>query len=242
MAKSKDDSAGKTPEGNLSPDDNISSEELAQLLGETASTSFPSTPQPAAAQLPIEETMGSLNDEISLDELEALVGTSATASKSSPQPINDSISPEELAALQETNVEAFEKTPAKAKTTSPTPAATATKKAANSASGTSAATNTTAPSFSGLAPIEGDSYADLTDTGLNLLMDVPLRVSVELGRITMTIQQVIGLGRGSIIELERLAGEPVDILVNDKVIGHGEVVVVDEYFGVKITELIEPKG
>lgn len=81
-----------------------------------------------------------------------------------------------------------------------------------------------------------------TDNGLGLLLDVPLRVSIELGRVSMTLQQVLALGRGSIVELDRLAGEPVDILVNDKPIGRGEVVVVDEYFGVKITELIEPKG
>ena len=80
------------------------------------------------------------------------------------------------------------------------------------------------------------------DAGLGLLMDVPLCVSIELGRISMTLQQVLSLGRGSIVELERLAGEPVDILVNDKLIGRGEVVVIDEYFGVKISELIEPKG
>lgn len=81
-----------------------------------------------------------------------------------------------------------------------------------------------------------------SDNGLGLLLDVPLRVSIELGRVSMTLQQVLALGRGSIVELDRLAGEPVDILVNDKPIGRGEVVVVDEYFGVKITELIEPKG
>lgn len=80
------------------------------------------------------------------------------------------------------------------------------------------------------------------DAGLGLLMDVPLRVSIELGRVSMTLQQVLALGRGAIVELERLAGEPVDILVNDTCIGRGEVVVIDEYFGVKITELIEPKG
>ncbi len=80
------------------------------------------------------------------------------------------------------------------------------------------------------------------DAGIGLLLDVPLRVSIELGRISMTLQEVLSLGRGSIIELERLAGEPVDILVNDKLIGRGEVVVIDEYFGVKITELIDPKG
>jgi flagellar motor switch protein FliN/FliY len=96
---------------------------------------------------------------------------------------------------------------------------------------------------------EGSPLPELTaqddvaaDAGIGLLMDVPLRVSIELGRISMTLQEVLSLGRGSIVELERLAGEPVDILVNDKIIGRGEVVVIDEYFGVKITELIDPKG
>lgn len=74
--------------------------------------------------------------------------------------------------------------------------------------------------------------------GLDLLMNVTLPVSVELGRTTMTIQEVLGIYEGSVIELERVAGEPVDILVSGKLLGKGEVVVVDDKFGIRITELI----
>jgi len=73
---------------------------------------------------------------------------------------------------------------------------------------------------------------------MDLLMNVTLPVSVELGRATMTIQEVLAIYEGSVIELERVAGEPVDILVSGKLLGRGEVVVVDDKFGIRITELI----
>ena len=73
---------------------------------------------------------------------------------------------------------------------------------------------------------------------MDLLMNVTLPVSVELGRATMTIQEVLGIYEGSVIELERIAGEPVDILVSGKLLGKGEVVVVDDKFGIRITQLI----
>lgn len=73
------------------------------------------------------------------------------------------------------------------------------------------------------------------------LMDVSLNVSVELGRKQMQIKEILELGPGKIIELEKLAGEPVDLLVNGKLLARGEVVVVDENFGVRITELVDPK-
>jgi flagellar motor switch protein FliN/FliY len=73
---------------------------------------------------------------------------------------------------------------------------------------------------------------------MDLLMNVTLPVAVELGRVTMTIQEVLGIYEGSVIELERVAGEPVDILVSGKLLGKGEVVVVDDKFGIRITELI----
>jgi flagellar motor switch protein FliN/FliY len=73
-----------------------------------------------------------------------------------------------------------------------------------------------------------------------LLLDVPMRVTVELGRTKMTIKDILGLGEGSIIELDKLAGEPVDILVNDKVIAQGEVVVIDENFAVRVTHIVSP--
>ncbi|SFG01612.1 flagellar motor switch phosphatase FliY [Sporolactobacillus nakayamae] len=74
---------------------------------------------------------------------------------------------------------------------------------------------------------------------LNLLMDIPLDVSVELGHTKKTIKDVLELGPGSIIELDKLAGEAIDILVNQKYIAKGEVVVVDENFGIRITEILD---
>lgn len=76
------------------------------------------------------------------------------------------------------------------------------------------------------------------DTNLNLLLDIPLRVTVELGRTQKVIKDILDLSQGSIIELDKLAGEPVDILVNNKLIAKGEVVVIDENFGVRVTDII----
>lgn len=76
---------------------------------------------------------------------------------------------------------------------------------------------------------------------IDILMDVSMRVSVELGRSSMTVEEILELGPGSVVELNKLAGEPVDILVNDRLIARGEVVVVDENFGVRITEIISPR-
>jgi flagellar motor switch protein FliN len=75
---------------------------------------------------------------------------------------------------------------------------------------------------------------------MDLLMDVSLKVTVELGRTQMMLRQVLELQRGAVIELDRLAGDPVDIYVNERLIARGEVVVVDDKFGVKITELVAP--
>ena len=74
--------------------------------------------------------------------------------------------------------------------------------------------------------------------GMDLLLDVTLPVSVELGRTKMTIKEVLATCPGTVIELDRAAGEPVDVLVSGKVIGRGEVVVVEEKFGVRISELM----
>jgi len=74
--------------------------------------------------------------------------------------------------------------------------------------------------------------------GIELLMDVALEVSVELGRSHMPIGEILGLRTGSVIELDKLAGEPVDVSVNGTLIARGEVVVVDEKFGVRITEVV----
>lgn len=76
---------------------------------------------------------------------------------------------------------------------------------------------------------------------IELLMDVNLPISIELGRTKMSIADILSLGPGSVVELNKLAGEPVDLLVNQKVVARGEVVVIDENFGVRITQLMTPE-
>jgi len=80
--------------------------------------------------------------------------------------------------------------------------------------------------------------APAADSNIELIMDVPLQVTVELGRTRKLIREILELGPGSIVELDKLAGEPVDVLVNGKLIAKGEVVVIDENFGVRVTEIV----
>jgi flagellar motor switch protein FliN/FliY len=75
---------------------------------------------------------------------------------------------------------------------------------------------------------------------LDLILDIPLRVSVELGRTRMLVNDLLQLGQGSVIELNKLAGDPLEVLVNDKLIARGEVVVVNEKFGIRLTDVISP--
>ncbi len=74
--------------------------------------------------------------------------------------------------------------------------------------------------------------------GLSLLYDLPLPVSVELGRTRLPVQEILSLGRGSVVQLDRLAGEPVDLYVGDRKFAQGEVVVLGEQFGVRITRIL----
>ena len=76
---------------------------------------------------------------------------------------------------------------------------------------------------------------------LQFIMDIPLRVTVELGRAKMAVSELLNLGQGSVIELSKLAGEPMEVLVNDKLIARGEAVVVNEKFGVRLTDIISKK-
>lgn len=105
-----------------------------------------------------------------------------------------------------------------------------------------------APEPAGAIPFQPFQFRDLAPPGspgpeprnMDLLMDVPLQVTVELGRTRKQIREVLALGPGSVLELEKLAGEPVDVLVNGKLIAKGEVVVIDEHFGVRITDIVSP--
>jgi flagellar motor switch protein FliN/FliY len=94
---------------------------------------------------------------------------------------------------------------------------------------------------------ESASFSQLEDTGqtqptgnLDMIMDIPVVLSVELGRTKMLINDILQLGQGSIIELEKMAGEPMEILINEKLMARGEVVVVNEKFGIRLTDIISP--
>ena len=79
------------------------------------------------------------------------------------------------------------------------------------------------------------------DANLKMIMDIPVDIRVELGHAVLTIGEILRLGQGSIIALDRLTGSPVDLVVNGKYVGQGDVVVVDENFGIRITKLLKPE-
>lgn len=91
------------------------------------------------------------------------------------------------------------------------------------------------------APADGAQGSRAVPGALDIVMDVPLEVTVELGRTHQRVRDVLELGPGAVIELNRMAGEPVDVLVNGRVVAKGEVVVIDEAFGVRITEILSPE-
>lgn len=75
---------------------------------------------------------------------------------------------------------------------------------------------------------------------LDFILDIPLRVQVELGRTKILVRDLLQLGQGSVVELTKFVGEPLELLVNDKLIARGEVVVVNEKFGIRLTDIISP--
>jgi flagellar motor switch protein FliN/FliY len=75
---------------------------------------------------------------------------------------------------------------------------------------------------------------------LDFILDIPLKVTVELGRARMPIRDILALAQGSVVELAKFAGEPLEVLVNEKLIARGEVVVVNEKFGIRLTDIISP--
>jgi flagellar motor switch protein FliN/FliY len=86
----------------------------------------------------------------------------------------------------------------------------------------------------------GRTLSPKKERNLDLILDIPLRVTVELGRTKMIVSDLLNLGQGSVIELNKLAGEPMEVLVNDKLVARGEAVVVNEKFGVRLTDIISP--
>ena len=98
----------------------------------------------------------------------------------------------------------------------------------------------------GVQPVIFQPFEDKSihkeSSNIDLILDVPLQISVELGKTRKKIQEILELSPGSIVELDKMAGEPVDILVNGKIIAKGEVVVIDDAFGVRITDILTPSS
>jgi flagellar motor switch protein FliN/FliY len=86
----------------------------------------------------------------------------------------------------------------------------------------------------------GNDHVSLDGPNLDVILDIPVTISMEVGSTDINIRNLLQLNQGSVIELDRLAGEPLDVLVNGTLIAHGEVVVVNEKFGIRLTDVISP--
>jgi flagellar motor switch protein FliN/FliY len=97
-----------------------------------------------------------------------------------------------------------------------------------------------------MSPTQEDNQTDINENGqegqygLDLILDIDLNVSVELGKVKMPVKDLLQLGQGSIVELAKSVGEPLDIYVNNTLIAKGEVVILDEKFGIRVADIINP--
>lgn len=92
----------------------------------------------------------------------------------------------------------------------------------------------------GLQNLQDDALPGDEEFNLDVILDVPVTISMEIGQTKISIRNLLQLNQGSVIELDRLAGEPLDVLINGTLIAHGEVVVVNEKFGIRLTDVISP--
>ncbi len=95
-----------------------------------------------------------------------------------------------------------------------------------------------AAAFDSLEDTSGGPAGD--EANLDVILDIPVTISMEIGRTHISIRNLLQLNQGSVVELDRLAGEPMDVLVNGTLVAHGEVVVVNEKFGIRLTDVISP--
>ena len=86
--------------------------------------------------------------------------------------------------------------------------------------------------------LQADGTPSSGDANLDVILDIPVTISLEIGRARISIRHLMQLNQGSVVELDRLAGEPLDVLINGTLIAHGEVVVVNEKFGIRLTDVI----
>ncbi|WP_456380688.1 flagellar motor switch protein FliN [Thiolapillus sp.] len=90
------------------------------------------------------------------------------------------------------------------------------------------------------ASLNADETAESIEPNLDVILNIPVTLSMQIGRTRMTIEELMRLNRGSVVKLDRLAGEPMDVLVNGTLIAHGEVVVVNDKFGIRLLDVISP--
>lgn len=98
----------------------------------------------------------------------------------------------------------------------------------------------TAAEFPNLDDMKQKQYTSIDEVKLDVILDVPVTVSLEIGRTKINIRNLLQLNQGSVVELDRFAGEPMDVLVNGTLVAHGEVVVVNDKFGIRLTDIISP--
>jgi flagellar motor switch protein FliN/FliY len=115
------------------------------------------------------------------------------------------------------------------------------KAATDVAAAANAAAAATEDSSAGIGMEAGPIPKKQIGRNLEFILDVALQVTVEVGRTRMTIQDLLRLGQGSVVELEKLAGEPLDIFINGKAVARGEAVIVNDKFGVRLTDIISPE-
>ncbi len=89
-------------------------------------------------------------------------------------------------------------------------------------------------------PLENNVEPGSGDVKLDVILDIPVTIAMEIGRTKLSIRNLLQLNQGSVVELDRLAGEPMDVLVNGTLVAHGEVVVVNEKFGIRLTDVVSP--
>lgn len=97
-----------------------------------------------------------------------------------------------------------------------------------------------APGGTGTSATESKAQGTVPFHSLDFILDIPLKVTVELGRTKMAVRDILQLAQGSVIELSKFAGEPLEVLINEKLIARGEVVVVNEKFGIRLTDILSP--
>lgn len=102
-----------------------------------------------------------------------------------------------------------------------------------------AAGDTERAALEALVPEPGSSEGN-EDVNLDVILDIPVTLSMEIGRTRISIRNLLQLNQGSVVELDRLAGEPLDVMVNGTLVAHGEVVVVNERFGIRLTDVVSP--